>query len=171
MEWVGMFLVFIASSGIGLLYSSMYNKRVDDLIEFKKSLVLMRNEIKFSRTPLIEAFESVARKLKSNVSEFYIAIIELLKQNVNQTMEQLDDLSIKKLLANTYFNEKDKLSIIHFIKSLGLMDKETQLNHINLQIEELKVTIDQAQNDAKKNSKLYRTLGVLVGIMVIVIFI
>ncbi|PKM50047.1 MAG: hypothetical protein CVV02_13065 [Firmicutes bacterium HGW-Firmicutes-7] len=171
MRILGMMMVFIACSGIGITYSYIYKKRVEQLCEWKKGIVLLKNEINYSLTPLPEAFEIIGRKLEGVMNRFFDEIAALLKTNNNKTMSSLDEKVIKKLLIDSCLNEKDRKTIISFIKNLGLLDKESQMNNLELHINYIQQEIDAAKKDEEKNNKLFKTLGILSGIFIIVIFI
>lgn len=170
MRIIGMMMIFISCSGIGLTYTYIYKKRLVELCEWKKGIVLLKNEINFALTPLPEAFEIVGRRLEGEISIFYLKISKLLQTSQNNSMDKLDENLIKKMLIDTCLNEKDKNSIIIFIKKLGLLDKESQINNLDLHISYMDQEIEKSRKDEEKNNKLYKTLGILSGIFIIVIF-
>ncbi|PKM95858.1 MAG: hypothetical protein CVU84_03390 [Firmicutes bacterium HGW-Firmicutes-1] len=171
MRILGMMMVFISCSGIGITYSYIYKKRVEQLCDWKKGIVLLKNEINYALTPLPEAFETIGKRLDGVMSRFFNEIGTLLKTNNNKTMSNLNEAEIKKLLIDNCLNEKDRKTIIGFIKNLGLLDKESQMNNLELHIKYLEQEIDTAKKDEEKNNKLFKTLGILSGIFIIVIFI
>ena len=56
-------------------------------------------------------------------------------------------------------------------KNLGTSDIEGQISTLNLQRNELKILISSAETEYEKKSKLYRSLGVLVGAFISVMLI
>jgi len=171
MKIIGMILVFISSVGIGFSLGYMYKRRITELVEWKKSMINLKNEINFSLTPLPEAFETVGKRFDNYIGKFLLSLSNILSENSGMSMTKLKDEELKELLKDTCLNEKDINNIIEFVKTLGLNDKESQLSTINLHIETIQEEIKNAKKDEEKNSKLFRTLGVLAGIFIIVIFI
>lgn len=53
----------------------------------------------------------------------------------------------------------------------GKTDVQGQLNEINLHISFLDKQIDLAEEESKKNEKMYRTLGTIFGLAIIIILI
>lgn len=170
MRILGMMMIFISCSGIGIMCSYIYKKRLEELTEWKKGIVMLKNEINFSLTPLSEAFEVIAQRMEGYMNVFFAQVGELLKINC-RSIEKLDDKILEKDLYNTCLNQKDRRLIISFIKNLGLLDKESQINNLMLHIEQINQEIDNSINNEVKNNKLFKTLGILSGIFVIVIFI
>lgn len=166
-----MALVFMACSGLGIMYSVIYKKRVEELMEWKKGIILLKNEINFALTPLSEALENVGKRLQGEISNFYNALSDFLRKNQGKAMDKIDDQILKNMLIETCLNEKDVSKIITFIKNLGLMDKESQMNNMALHISNMEQEIATAKKDEEKNNKLFKTLGVLSGIFIVVIFI
>lgn len=170
MKILGMMMVFTSCSGLGLTFTYMYKKRLDQLCDWKKGIVLLKNEINFALTPLPEAFELIGKRLEGPISKFFIEIGNLLQKSRNKSMDQLDEKLLKKMIEDTCLNEKDKNLMIAFIKKLGLLDKESQINNLELHISELEQEIEKTRKEEEKNNKLYKTLGILSGIFVIVLF-
>jgi stage III sporulation protein AB len=171
MKILGMILVFISSSGIGLLYSYICKKRVTDLKEWKKGLVILKNEINFSLTPLSEAFEEVSKRTKGEMSDFYLRLSQQINHNSLKAIDKLQDKDMLKMLEDTCLNNQDIKGIGSFVKNLGKNDKASQLGSISLEIENLDLEIETARISEEKNSKLFKTIGVLAGVFIIVIFI
>lgn len=170
-KWIGMALVFISCSGIGIMYSMIYKQRVEELLEWKKGITLLKSEIEFSLTPLSEAFETIGKRLEGEIKKVFVALSLLLKENPHYAMDKIDDKIIKGLFSEACLNEKDTQKLMSFIKNLGLKDKESQMNHLSLHIKNIEQDVETAKRDEEKNNKLFKTLGVLSGIFIVVIFI
>lgn len=171
MRILGMMMIFISCSGIGIMCSYIYKKRLEEFIEWKKGVVMLKNEINYSLTPLSEAFEIISGRVEGSIQFLFKDIGAFLQTNHLASLEKMNDMIIEKSLYNSCFNQNDKKLIISFIKSLGLMDKDSQINNIKLHVEQVEHEIENIKNNEIKNNKLFRTLGVLSGIFVIVIFI
>ena len=113
-----------------------------------------------------EAFKEIANKSRKPIN----------KVLTNVSKELLDgmDMNIYSCFKRVYadFNlefylQKEDLSVIEdFLKSLGECGVYGQEKIFNLCIENLKINMDEAFEECKKNTKLYRYLGVCVGAMI-----
>ncbi|GMQ57770.1 hypothetical protein AN1V17_21650 [Vallitalea sediminicola] len=168
---LGATLILISSSLIGLYYSKSYMRRSNDLRTLKKALILLRGEINYSLSPMPEALEDISKRFDHEIADFFRSIAEELKLNSGKTLTEVWKKKAEEILKKTYLSPVDIKNIMIFSENIGYLDKEMQNNNINLLLEqigeEIKVTME---NDTKYN-KLYRSLGVLGGILVIVLFI
>ncbi|MBC7960034.1 MAG: stage III sporulation protein AB [Vallitaleaceae bacterium] len=169
MKYIGMVMVFVACSGLGIMYSVIYKKRVEELIEWKKGIVLLKSEINFALTPLSEAFESIGNRLNGEIKTFFIDLSSFLKSSPHKSMDKMVDQDLRNMLNETCLNDKDAGKIVSFVKGLGLMNKESQMNQLELHIKTMEADIETAKNEEEKNSKLYKTLGVLCGVFIVVL--
>ena len=53
-------------------------------------------------------------------------------------------------------------------ENLGFLDKDMQMNYINLYLENLSLSIAENQDKVQADEKLSRVLGILAGIFIIV---
>lgn len=117
-----------------------------------------------------EIFEYIANVFKEdkNISKIFEYMTQEIKLNdANIALEK----SIEKNKMNLSLNSED----IEVIKSLGKMlgktDVEGQVSEINLTSEFLETQITKAEEDCKKNEKMYKTLGTIVGLAIVIILI
>ena len=75
----------------------------------------------------------------------------------------------KKYLDGTSLLSKDINRLADFGANLGYLDKEMQLGSIDLYLEELEGEMKEAEGKAEKNSKLYRIMGMAVGVLILLI--
>ena len=67
--------------------------------------------------------------------------------------------------------EYDKNIIISTLKNLGRSDIEAQMNILENAKQVINVQLDDAIKYKEKNSKLYKTVGTVVGIMTVIVLI
>lgn len=79
--------------------------------------------------------------------------------------------SVKENIKNTSLNSDDLNVLLSFGKSLGNTDVEGQIKNIRFTIEQLKILESKAEENRKKNETLYRNLGFLGGLALVIIFI
>lgn len=168
---LGATLILLSSSLMGFYYSKSYTRRTNDLCTFKKALILLKGEINYSLSPLPEALEDVGSRFNNEIGEFYKSVSDELKLNSGETLTQVWKKKAEEILKKTYLNSVDIKNIIIFSENIGYLDKETQNNHINLLIEQINEEIKTSTQNDHKYNKLYRSLGVLAGIFIIVILI
>ncbi len=80
----GACLVLIASCGIGLRLSRNLSERLEDLKTMKRLVIMLRGEIKYANTPLMDAFRTIGRRMKPPYQDFLIQISCLIFSRVIQ---------------------------------------------------------------------------------------
>ena len=166
LKYIVIFLVFLISILIGNIISKRYTLRVKELKDFKNAFNIIESKIKFTYEPLPEIFLQTSKLLSENISKIFIRSSQNMKE---LSAEEAWNKSIEK--SNTYLNKEDIENIKSFGKMLGKTDKEGQVSHLELTKTFIEIQIEKARREEEKNSKLYKTLGVVSGLGLVIILI
>lgn len=159
-------MVFLIATYIGILSANRYKNRVVDLKEMQSALNMLETKIKFTYSPLPDIFEEISEHVNPNISHvFRMASIKMDNMNATQAWEQAIDISYTNL------NKEDINTIKGLGKLLGKTDVEGQVSEIELVKKFLETQIDKAESECNKNEKLYRTLGIVSGMGIVIILI
>ena len=156
--------IFGLSTGIGLVISKSYENRVVELREFKNILNIMKTKIKFTYEPLAEIFKQIANKNETNIEKIFSQMA--IQMTYSQTKE-VWEYCIQE--ADISINQEDKDILKKLGKLLGQTDVEGQVSEIEVTENFLNMQIDKAEEDKKKNQKIYKTLGVTLGLIFVII--
>ncbi len=168
------FFKFVISIGIiaGCSYIGIYKSKalksreyiLRDMVTF---LGLVENEIKYMLSILPNAYESARQKLITSLKDkMGIIVVDIL----NLENEYLIDQSIVKNISDIKeITDYDKNVFISTLKNLGRTDLEGQINIIENGINIIENQIKEANDIKLKNSKLYKTVGAIAGIMIVII--
>lgn len=164
-------IVLCISSLIGFLYGEMYRKRPLDLKECYKAIMFLQNEVIFNNTPLPDGLIEIGEKLREPYSDLLLKVGEdLIKGNEIGVLEAFEK-AFKIYEKDFYMQKEDKKIISEFLLSLGSSFIYGQEKVFKLCLENLKINIEEADTLAKKNTKLYRYLGVCIGAMIAILII
>ncbi len=156
--------IFLTSSGIGLLVSKKYEERVNELKEFKNGLNMFKSKIKFTYEPIPEIFAQISNSMNSKPGKiFKLASNNMKLLTAGDAWNMAIDTDILCI------NEEDKNILKNLSKLLGQTDVEGQLNQIELTSSFLDKQIEKAENERVKNEKMYRTLGMIIGLAIVII--
>ncbi|MBR6504956.1 MAG: stage III sporulation protein AB [Clostridia bacterium] len=157
-------LIFAISYLIGNMVAKLYSKRVEELEDMKNSLNLLQTKVRFSKEPLSKIFKEI-----SNIS--------LNKEIFDKSNENMKTMLAGEAWRNAIktVNNNLKKEDIDILLSLGNMlgktDSEGQVNQIEEIKELLNIQIKNANLEKQKNEKLYKTLGMTVGLAIVIILI
>ncbi len=150
-------------SYIGILKSKSFENRVAELSKFQSALVMFESKLKFTYEPIKDIFEEISNVIyKNETNIFFFTSKE--EKNINKAWcENADNI--------LFLNNSDKEVIKTIGKLLGKTDIEGQLSEISLGLDLIGKQIVEAEYERNKNSKLYKTMGVILGLGISIILI
>ena len=158
--------IFLVCSTIGLLKSQKYIYRVNELREFKNALNMFKTKIKFTYEPLPEIFRQISVAIKPNIgSIFKIASYNMNFFSAGDAWNKAIDTDILNI------NLEDKNVLKNLSKLLGATDLEGQLSQIEMTSNFLDEQIKKAEKEREKNESMYRKLGMIIGLGIVIILI
>lgn len=166
LKYILLLIIFSLSTIIGITISKMYENRVKELREFKGILNIIKTKIKFTYEPLAEIFKQISKDNSTNVEKIFAQIATQIQyKQVREAWSeciQEADISIK---------QEDKDILKKLGKLLGQTDVEGQVSEIEVTQNFLDMQITKAEEEKNKNQKMYKTLGVIVGLVFVIILI
>lgn len=160
---LGISIVF-CSCRIGILVSKKYIYRLDELEEIKNDFQIIENKIKYTYDPLENIFLEISELSNSNISQLFSQVAKKIKQ---EGTEKAWKDSIKKL--DSSLTKEDKETLEEFGRLLGKINKEGQINQIKYVSNLLEIQIEKAQKEREKNETIYKKLGLILGIGLVII--
>ncbi len=171
MKIIGCILVIASSTGMGFYFSTQMRSRINDLKELRKLIGLLRGDIRYANTPLPEAIHSLYRRHTGGFHEFFKQVSDKLNELSGQTFSEVWKTAAESELGGTSLAKKDKLHMIQFGENLGYLDKDMQMNTIDLYLSQLESEITDLSGTVKEKSYLYNTLGIMAGIFITIIMV
>lgn len=156
--------IFLSSSLIGILISKKYENRVNELKEFKNALNIFKTKIRYTYEPIPEIFIEISKNIDSNIS----GVFRLAANKMDRfTAGEAWNIALK--LEDLNINQEDKTALSSLGKLLGKTDIQGQLNTIEMTADFLDEQIRKAEIQKSKNEKMYRALGMIVGLSIVII--
>ncbi|NLP16807.1 MAG: stage III sporulation protein AD [Clostridiales bacterium] len=168
---IGCILIILSSTLMGFYCSNELKSRINDIKELRKLIILLRGDIRYGSTPLPEAINTIARRHEGSFKGFLIKVSDKLSEHSGNTFSQIWKAAVEKELLQTSLNKKDKSHLIQFGENLGYLDKEMQMNTLELFLTQIEEEINELSKTAKEKSYLYNTLGIMAGIFISIILI
>lgn len=162
---INVILVFILCSAFGYIYGESFKRRYNQLQESMRALILLQNGIIFNTVPLPESFREISLKCEEPIKGLLIKVSDDLDEGIEGDLYSIFKKNYKEISTSFYLEKEDKSIFQDFLKSLGESGVYGQDKIFKLTLENLKVNIDDAYDKAKKNTKLYRYIGICIGAM------
>ncbi|GFP76709.1 stage III sporulation protein SpoIIIAB [Clostridium fungisolvens] len=170
-KYLLLLIIMALSSATGYVYGEKFKKRVFCLHELINGYINLENEMTYTFTPLPEAFINTGKRLKDPIAQLFNSIGTKLKDNEadNVFLSTKDSLELYKDKIN--LNEVDIDIILDLAKSLGTTGIDGQRKIFSITIDRIKSNTEKAEKECDKYSKMYKSLGVCVGFMLIIFLI
>ena len=165
-KWLILVLILSVSTYIGVLISKKYLNRVKDLKEMKMALNMFNAKMKFTYESIPKIFSEVSERVNPNIGNiFKIASSNMVNRPAGEAwVDALEN-------SNSSFKKEDIETLKGLGNMLGKVDLEGQISEIELIENFLDTQIEKAEEENKKNQKMYKTLGITIGLaMVIILF-
>lgn len=159
-----LFFIFLTSLKVGQIISGKYSNRVTELKEMKNALNMFLTKIKFTYESVPECFTDIGNNIDGNIGKIFSSSASLMKEN---TAGEAWEKAI--YLTQSFLNNEDKSIIKNLGRTLGQTDLEGQVSEIKIVQDFLNTQIELAEKEKQKNDKLYKTLGGVVGLAIVII--
>ncbi len=162
-------LIILISAYIGNLKAQKLKNREYILRDMVTFLELVKNEISYMLSYLPNAYEVSRQKLNSDLKIAIGKIVVdmlgtdssyIISQSISKNIDELEELT-----------EYDKTVFSSTLNNLGRSDLDSQKNIIENSVKILENQIKEANEVKLTNSKMYRTIGVITGIMIVIVLI
>ncbi|AKL95291.1 stage III sporulation protein AB [Clostridium aceticum] len=164
------FIIIGCSSLIGIIYANTFIERTKLLASVLSTLQMLETEIVFSATPLPELLSKVARKSRTEMGRILENTAEILRRNEGYLFPEAWKKAIEGVGDETVFAKEDLDLLLNLGNTLGISDTSDQVKHIRLTMEEIKRNYELSIIVQSKSVRLYRNLGFLVGITIVIVF-
>ena len=164
---IGAIILLAASGYTGWSIARRYARRPVELRQFITALQMLETEIIYAATPLPDALAGIAERVETGVASFFNYAAQELK-----TARGTSAREAWRAALGTYqtFSSLDRgdLGILNSLgQNLGISDRDDQVKHLRLTLEQLKMAQFQAEETAAKNVKLWNYAGFLGGLIIV----
>lgn len=165
-KYITLIIILASTTYIGILISKKYLNRVKDLKEMKNALNMFSTKIKFTYEPIPQIFKEISEKVKPNIANIFKNVCEKMNE---KTAGKAWEEALEE--SNTNMTKEDIEILKNLSNLLGKVDIEGQVNEVELVESFLDTQIELAEEEKKKYVKMYKTLGVTIGLAVVIILI
>ncbi len=166
LKMIMLLAVFGTISMIGIKIANRYVQRANNLKQIKKALNIFETKIMYTYEPIPDVFLEIAKKIKGDVGKLFFEVSKQMQLDfAGEAWEKCINNSNLMLL------EEDKEALKSLGKLLGNTDIEGQISQVRLVNTFLDEQIKDATESRNKNEKMYKKLGVIVGIAVVIVLV
>lgn len=168
MKLIGALLFICTTSWIGFDMSTQLTKRTKQIRQMIQSLQLLEAEMGYSQMKLQQTFAILSKKTSYPIASFYdrlaYALTDAIPDFLSVWDQEVDHLQTISALKQ---NELDILK--QFGRNLGQHTFIEQQKHIVLAIHHLQTELEEANEQRQKYEKVTKSLGVLIGLFIVLL--
>jgi len=154
---VGFFLIITACSCYGFISSNKLKLRIDCLEKFFSALIFLENEVSYGKNDIFSILTTIGKTKK-------IPWLLYISKDTDKT--SINEIIYDKLSSSDYnFSNSDKQVIKDFLSDLGSLDTIAQLKSIAHIKKQILLAKEDALANYSKLGKLYRSMGILCGLL------
>lgn len=171
MKVIGAVFVMVASCGIGFLFAGELNKRKRNLEEQYRLMSLLLGDIRYMRATFPEAISKAITRHRGGYELFLKMVLEMLSEASGKSLAEVWTMAVEKGLKQSALTESDKQRLRQFGEIIEFSDRENIVRCFEQYLGALKEEISEINRVVKTKTRLYRSLGVLAGVFIVVLFI
>ncbi len=163
--------IILGCAYLGIFFAASFKKRVRQLAELRNVLAQLEFDIDFRCVPLCESLENMGKSCQGAVRDVLLYISGRLSEDRCVDMQKLWSRAVKRFEDELFLTDEDIEILLDFSKNLGSGDRSREKNNLKMASARLKMAEDEATEIAKKNVKMYRGLGLLAGIFIVIVLV
>lgn len=171
MKVMGVILVMLASWGYGSGLIRRLNQHREQLFSLGELIELFLGEIQYGKQPLQEACIQIGNRMQPPFKEVLCAIGQRISEKKYESFEMVWYEQFQNKGKEFFFTEQEKVVLYGVGKNLGYLDIDAQVRHLWLYKNEVNGLLEQLEKTMKEKKKVYRSVSLMVGAMVILLFV
>lgn len=136
-----------------------------------RALILLKSEIEYGHVPIGEAFAHIAYRTGKWEKFFWQAANKINMDNNNRRLEDIWKETIKENKWLCVLTSKEMEQLINFGGEISSLDYRNLINRITIYIEWLRQENNSQMEEVYRRVKVFRVLGITIGLFIAVMFI
>ncbi len=169
LKLAGAATVCISAAVFGICLAGELKEKVRLLEEFRRCFFMIRGEIRFSNATLSEAFMSIENRGAEPLPRFFGEMGKLLEENPERGLGTIWREQTAEIFGKSVFSGEELQWISGLGERLGYLDRETQLGTLEMILEQLEAKEAEADRIYADKGKVYRCVGAMSGILVVLL--
>ena len=130
----------------------------------------LRGEIALAVSTLPEAMQQIQKRTTPPFTEFFANLSENMQQSSGEEFAELLQRQVNYLKKNSSLTTEDLETFSQTAGHLGYLDKEMQLHLLDRYLQEQQETIKTLQKQLPDKKRVVRSIGILAGVLLLVLF-
>lgn len=169
LKLIGALMIMLSGTFLGMYKANLFASRPKQIRELVLIFQRLLTEINYSYSPLADALHKIGSQASKPLGRLFIAAAEHMNSPKGHSASESFHYAVDKYWSQTAMKQPEKDVILQLSLSLGTSDREEQNKHITLAIQQLNHEEITAREDQLKYEKMSRSLGLLVGALIVIL--
>lgn len=170
LKLIGAAVILFSSSMVGWQLGRHFAARPLDIRTLITCLQMLETEIVYAATPLHRALAKIGERMRAGIGQIFLSAAELLvKEDEPQSTNESWRQAIEQNWSQTALRKTEKDILLTLGMVLGNSDRDDQQKHLRLAITHLQGLEEEARSDKERYEKMYKSLGFLGGLLVVIL--
>ena len=171
LKYVAITIVFMICTFFGYYFGEKYKDRSNQLKEIQKAMILLNTEVVFSNTAIPQALIKISNAIMDPFANIFQSTAKLLDEGIVMNVSEAFRYSYKENEEYIRLKSNDYRILDDFFKVLGESGVVGQEKIFKITMDSLIASSIEAEKEVSVNTKMYRTLGLCLGLVFAVFFI
>lgn len=163
---IGAGMVLISATFVGFYMSRQYVNRPRQLRQLMHALQQLETEIHYGLTPLPEALERISRYGTDPINCLLLTASQQMTLPQTST-EEAWRYAVEACWDQNALQSTEQEIILQLGRSLGSSDSKEQVKHLQLAMNQLATESAIAVEEQQKYARMWKSLGVLTGALIV----
>lgn len=161
--------IVICCTLLGIHMSYRYKQRIYNIRVLQSILAHLETEIVYYSTFLSQAIRNSIRTLDGDWKIFFIEVADILENRKEYSLAEAWNKSLKKIQKNPCIGKAELDIMYRFGLQLGNSNRQNQQKYFEIAQQQLKIEEENARQLHLRYGKMYRSLGLLLGLGIAII--
>lgn len=167
MRIFGGIIFLLGTVGMGLFQSMSYDSGIHALRQAADMMRYLISQIETENASLPESICKVSFRMDGIIGEILQNIRERNNKNDGKPLFEIWQEEMEGM--KELYSEKDMGLLIHMFDETGFYDTKTQLQRLKMNLEIFSEEIQARESQREGRCRLYQSMGLMVGIFVIIL--
>lgn len=169
LKLIGSICLLFAGTVFGFYRAAEYAKRPQQIRQLIGMLQRLETEVSYGLTPLPEALRAVSRQGAEPLAGLLRSAAEQLAAKDGRSMREIWQESVKQSWGSTSLKSNEQEIMLDLGLTLGISESLDQVKHLRLAVSQLQVVEAAALDEQRRYERMWRSLGVLVGALAVIL--
>ena len=169
LKGAGLFLIILSGTGLGLCECRNLMKKEQALEKILRMVILLKGEIRYGNASLYDACTGASAKLSDEYGVFLRAVADEIRRRSGESFGEIFRSCACRHLDHLKLGKEEREKLFSLGEHLGYLDLDMQMKELELFETDLEYSLEKMRKELPEKKKVYKSLGILLGILLAVV--